>query len=404
LRRAAIGALVIVYVLAWAIGGAIWTSPPNDIDYYLLPAAQIAVHGHPLLVYRARWQGTSPNDNGPIVLVPLTAVAAVASWLGWLNDERSLRAIVMAAFSIFSLLMAREAVMAIDRLRGTPLRGWPRLLTYGVFAASPTLWQGVLGYGHIDVPITIWLVLYGVRSLASNRPVKAGFSFGVALLTRSIAALQMIPLGIVLLARRRWRAVSWLGGIAALTVFIGLLPFVLADRSNVVYSLLTNRANVPMVRGSLWQLARGTPYEWIAQRDDLLFIVAAAIVLSVIVIRARPDLTAGSRDIYGLLALSALTLPLLTKSVWPYYYVDPYVLGAIWWLGQPGWVLAGRRWLGALLVAVISVLSVVPELGIGNIGPTPRLWEGIGMGVVLLGVMILLTNRLGHSPLERPVS
>ena len=57
--------------------------------------------------------------------------------------------LVLAAFSIFSLLMAREAVAAIDRLRGTSLTGVSRLLAYGVFAASPILWNGVLGYGHI---------------------------------------------------------------------------------------------------------------------------------------------------------------------------------------------------------------------------------------------------------------
>jgi hypothetical protein len=395
-----VGALVLLYALAWAIGGALWTSPPSDLDYYLLPASRIALDGHPLLVYGVRVQGFSPNDNGPVTLVPLTTVAAVASWLGWLDNEQLRRAIIAGAFSIFSLLMAREAVMAIDRLRGTRLAGRSRVLTYAVFAASPTLWQGVLGYGHIDVPITVWLILYGVRSLTSNQPVKAGFSFGVALLTRSIAALQLIPLAALLLARRQWRAAAWLGGTAAVTVSLGLLPFVLADRSNVAYSLITNRANVPMVRGSLWQLARGTPYESIAQRNDLLFIVATATVLSVIIIRARPDLAPGSRDFYGLLALSALTLPLLTKSVWPYYFVDAYMLGAIWWLGQPGWLITGRRWLGALLVALITVVALVPELGIGNTGPTPRLWEGVGMGVALLVLMILLANRLQRAPLE----
>jgi hypothetical protein len=155
-----------------------------------------------------------------------------------------------------------------------------------------------------------------------------------------------------------------------------------------------------MVRGSLWQLARGTPVEPIAQRSDLLFIGTAAILLSVIIIRSRPDLTPGSRDIYGLLALSALTLPLLTKSVWPYYFIDPYVFGAIWWLGQPGWLITGRRRLGAVLVVVITVLALIPELGIGNMGPTPRLWEGVGTGAVLLSLMILLANRLRRAPLE----
>src|SRR5437762_3574014 len=81
------------------------------------------------------------DDNGPLALVPLTAVAAVASRIGWLDDERLRRMLVLGAFSIFSVLMAREAVAAIDRLRGTSLAGVSRLLAYGVFAAAPTLWN-----------------------------------------------------------------------------------------------------------------------------------------------------------------------------------------------------------------------------------------------------------------------
>src|SRR6202035_3456366 len=133
--------------------------------------------GHPRLVYTARFQDVIANDNGPLGLVPLTAVAALLSRLGWLDDEHLRRMLIMAAFSIFSLLMAREAVGAIDRLRGVSLRGLPRLLAYGVFAASPTLVNAVLGYGHIEQPMTLWLVLIAVRLLARGRSAGSGISF-----------------------------------------------------------------------------------------------------------------------------------------------------------------------------------------------------------------------------------
>ena len=398
-RRTVVGGLILLYALAWAIGGALWASPPNDLDYYLLPASQIALHGHPLLIYDVRVQGFSPNDNGPVSLVPLTAVAALASWLGWLDNERLLRAIVVAAFSIFSLLMAREAVMAIDRLRGSRLSGRARVSSYAVFAASPALWQGVLGYGHVDVPITIWLILYSIRCLAADQPAKAGFGLGVALLTRSIAGLQLIPLGLLLLARHRWRSAAWLSGTAALTVSLGFLPFVLADRSNALYSLLTNRADVFMVQSLLWQPAKGTPYEWIVQRNDLLFIVAAATILTIIVIRGRKDLTPASADLYGLLALSALTVPLLTKSVWPYYFVDAFVFAAIWCLGQPGSLIERRRWLGAVVSVTTVVAALILDVGNGKLGPTPLLLESAGVAAALLVLMILLTVRLRRVPL-----
>ncbi len=394
LTRAATWGLGIIYAAAWAIAGWLWNGPPSDIDNFFLPAVRIALSGHPLLIYAARFQDVIANDNGPLGLVPLTAVAAVASWLGWLEDERLRRALIMAAFSIFSLLMAREAVAAIDRLRGARLNGLSRLLAYGVFAASPTLVNGVLGYGHIEQPMTLWLVLLAVRSLANGRSAAAGIGFGLAILTRSLAALPLIPLGLLLLARGRWRALAWFGGSAALTVALGLLPFLLADPTDTIYSLLTHRASLPVGGGSLWQLLVGTPYLWIPQHVDVLFVLGLAVLLSLVVIVARKDLEASSRDTYGLLALTALTLPLLAKSVWPYYFFDAYVFGAVWWLGQVDPLAFGRRLNAAAIPLIASVGTLLTEYEMG-FGPGPiRLREGVAMGVVLAVLTVALTIRL----------
>jgi len=78
---------------------------------------RIALGGHPLLVYTVRYWSIIANDNGPLGLVILTPVVAVGSWLGWMDDVGLRRLLILGVFSIFSLLMAREAVAAIDRLR-----------------------------------------------------------------------------------------------------------------------------------------------------------------------------------------------------------------------------------------------------------------------------------------------
>ena len=393
-NRAATWALGVAYAAAWAIAGWLWNGPPSDLDNFFLPAVRIALSGHPLLVYTARFQDVIANDNGPLGLLPLTPVAALVSWLGWLNDERMRRMLIMAAFSIFSLLMAREAVAAIDRLRGMSLSGLSRLLAYGVFAASPTLVNAVLGYGHIEQPMTLWLVLLAVRLLARGRSAGSGISFGLAILTRTLAGLPMIPLALFLLARGRWRAVVALGASAALIVTFGLLPFVLADPTDTIYSLLTHRASLPVGGGSLWQLVVGTPYQWLPQRADVLFMLGLAVLLSLIVISARRDLEPASRDVYGLLALTALAIPLLAKSVWPYYFLDAYVFGAVWWLGQPSPLARGRRLVGAVvpLIATMGTLLTEYEMGFGP-GPI-RFREGVAMGVVLSVVSAALTIRL----------
>jgi hypothetical protein len=368
--------------------------PPNDLDNFFLPAVRIALGGHPLLVYTVRYWSIIANDNGPLGLVILTPVVAVASWLGWMDDVGLRRLLILGVFSIFSLLMAREAVAAIDRLRGDSLEGRSRVLAYGVFAASPTLWLSVLGYGHIEQPMTLWLVLLGVRTLASDRSAAAGISFGLAILTRSLAALSLIPLGLVLLARGRWRAVAGLAGGAALTVALGVLPFVLADPSDTIYSLVTHRGRLPVGGGSPWQLLVGTPYLWVPQHWDVLFVLGLSVLLSLIVIVAREDLETSSRDIYGLMALTALTLPLLAKSVWPYYFLDAYVFGAVWWLGQAGALAWGRRLMGAALplIAIGGTLLTEYEMPAGA-GPL-RFREGVAMGVVLSVLSIALVIRL----------
>jgi hypothetical protein len=399
--RAVTWALRFTYAIAWAILGWLWGGPPTDLDYFFLPAVRIALTGHPLMVYAVRFQTVIANDNGPLGLVPLTAVVAVTSRLAGANNERTQRAIILAAFSIFALLMAREAVAAIDRLRGASLTGLPRGLAYATFAASPTLLIAVLGYGHVEQPMTLWLVLFAVRSLASGRFKRAGIIFGLALLTRSLAALPLIPLAVLLMVRGRWRAVAWLVGSAGVIVALGLLPFLMADPTDTIYSLLTHRGSLPVSGGSIWQLVVGTPFQWVPQHADVLFVFGLAVVMSLFVIGARKDLEPSSRDIYGLLALTALALPLLAKSVWPYYFLDAYVFGAIWWLGQPAPLALGRRLVAASIPIIATIGTLLTEYEMGLIGGQMRLIESVAMGLVLAVLMVAVVVRLRRADLAR---
>jgi hypothetical protein len=181
---------------------------------------------------------------------------------------------------------------------------------------------------------------------------------------------------------------------AALIVAIGVVPFLLADPTDTIYSLVTHRASLPVGGGSLWQLLVGTPYQWLPQRADVLFMLGLAVLLSLVVIVARPDLEPSSRDIYGLLALIALTLPLLAKSVWPYYFLDLYVFGAVWWLGQPSPLAWGRRLFGAALPLIASLGTLLTEYEMGFGPGSIRLREGVAMGVILCVVAGALTIRL----------
>jgi hypothetical protein len=274
------------------------------------------------------------------------------------------------------------------------LRGLPRLLAFAVFALSPTLVNGVLGYGHVEQPMELWLVLLAVRLLAGGRPAIAGISFGLAILTRTLAALPMIPLGLLLLARGRWRALIALVAGAAATIAFGLLPFMLADPSDTIYSLLTHRALMPVGGGSLWQVLVGTPFLWVPQRADVLFVLALGALLGLLVIVARRDLEPASPDIYGVLALTALALPLLAKSVWPYYFLDAYVFGSVWWLGQAEPLALRRHLLGVAIPLIAVVGTLLTEYEMPASGAHIRLLEGVVMGVLLAVLTGALAIRL----------
>ena len=410
LTRAGIAVLAALYMFVWGLSGLLDINP-TDLDAFFLPAVRIALAGHPLHVYSMRLGElylVYPDANGPLSLVPLTAVAALAAHLGWLNDAYLRRMLVMAAFSAFSLLMAWEGVAAVDRLRGSPLRSVWRVLAYGLFALAPTLWHGVLLYGHIELPIMLWLILFAVRALTEGHPGRAGLALGLAALDRSMAVLYLLPLVLLLLARWRWRAAGWLGGSALATVAVGLLPFYLADRSDLIFSLVTFRGPLPVGGGSIWYLAVGTRYESFAQRYDTAAVLGAAVLLCVIVVLARRDLEPGARDLYGLLAISGLCFPLLIKTTWPYYFLDPYIFMAIWWLGGVRVWRPWARWLGILLplyfvgCAVLAEYGVSPDLDVG-----PRRLESIAMAALLaafilaFGARLLVRRRASGRAVER---
>ena len=374
------------YVALW-IGVGLLPFQPTDLDIFFWPSAKIAVHGHPFSVYAAGGHALYPNANGPVSLLPLSALGVVLNWVGWLDATAARRGIALGVFCIFVILMAREAVAAIERLRGTPLIPSVRLLVYATLTLSPLVWQSVAGYGHIEQPIEIWLLLVAARWLGESRPLRAGIAFGASILTRSPAVLMSVPLGIAGWRQSRRSALMFFFGAGAAGAAI-VLPFLVADPSDVIHSLLTYRGSLKVGAGSVWSLARDSSLETAVQHYDIVLVVAA--VLATNLWLARGNRLDEGRLFAGM-ALTSAAFAMLAKTVWPYYFLELYILGSVWafgtWRPQDGVVRL------VLLPIAVSVFGLIAEIGSEQYLPlTLARIEGAAM-FVMLALMIAWIMR-----------
>ena len=327
----------------------------SDLDVFRWPMAELALHGRALLVYTVH-AGIWRSDNGPLSLLPLTAVAALVNAVGWQADAPLRDAIVVGVFGFFALASALEAVRAVETVRGHPL---PRAIAiWSVFLLGPPLWFGMVNYDHTELPLELWLILLAVRQLDRGRTALAGCLLGLALLTQTAVLLAALPLVLILLCARRFRATIVLLGTAAMVAAAGLLPFLLADGRDVIASLVTYRGQVPTLGGSLLTLFARGPLAAFIQHHDALVFGAAAVVLTWVAVRRGRATLPGSPRVYGLMALSTACLPLLAKSVWPYYLVDPCTFATIWWLARPGSVENLRLCVPVLFAGASAALLV----------------------------------------------
>ncbi len=318
----------------------------------------------------------------------------------------------MAIYSIFPLLLAREAVHAIDRYAPAPLRGARRLLVYEVFLISLQLWQSMLYYGHVEQPMMLWMALVAVRTLGEGKPRRAGVWLGLALLTRTTALTIIIPVALLLLARRDWRSLRRLSATLGVVVACGLAPFALADGPDLLYSLVTFHNSVAVDGGNLWTLVSGTALAVIPQRADGVAVLVATLLVAAITLRARPDLRADSRDFYGLLALCSLCHPAFVNVFWPYYFLEAFTFCALWWLAGIGALTSGgrdarARWLlWAAAPVGLTLLGQARQFALAQqsaaapgIAPDAAVWNLLTCGA-LIAIMAALAWRLMRRPAE----
>jgi hypothetical protein len=390
ISRAATVGLGVVSVAAWTLSPLLLKTTPSDLDLYFWPSAETIVSGHPLLIYAAHMHDIYPNANGPLGLVPLVPIAALANALGWSASLTGRAALTGAGVSLVVLLLAFQVVRFTAAARGG-LR-WPLAAACTVMLA-PALWIAVIDYGHIEQPVEVCLLVLAITCSLRDRNALTGIALGAAVLTRTIAGFSVIPFVLLPLATRHIRPMATTMLTAALTIGAGITPFLVADAQAAVHSLLTYRSSLPIGGGSFWIIARQTSWAGLARSGDVYLGAAVACALVAFTLRRKPTVATTHAGLTGLLAVASCCFPLFAKTVFPYYLLEPYVFAAMWWLSRPGSALNWRALVPLLLtidVFIVKAASISPFSASGAV-------EGVVSSTVVGVAVALVAFDLLHS-------
>lgn len=384
---ATVGGLVALYLGAWFVSPLVGDRKTSDLDIFFWPSAQAAIHGHLLQIYSVPSTAAYPDANGPLSLMPLAPAVAIADALRVSNSMVARSALASIAAALIAIGIATLAVHIIRQVRGAV--EW-RLAAFCVFLIAPTLWFSVGDYGHVEQPLELLFVFAAASFAMRNRWGLAGALLGLSVLTRSTALLCIIPFAVVLLASQRWWPAARLAVSAAATVAIGLAPFAIADGPGLLHSLAGYRGSLPIGGGSFWVVAWHTAWSGVAQHADILFVIGLATAVQVAILRWRPRAADGPAGFFGLLTIASACFPMLAKTAFPYYLLEPYAFAALWWLARPGSALNWRVAVPLLLTADAFISKQASGLPFDGLG----LGEGIASSAVLAFVIVLVTVDL----------
>ncbi|MFI5285898.1 MAG: hypothetical protein ACHQ4F_06215 [Candidatus Dormibacteria bacterium] len=381
----------VAFVAASIVSPLVLKTTPSDLDLYFWPSAETIVNGHPLLIYSAHLRDVYPNANGPLGLVPLIPVVALADALGWASTLAGRAAMAGAVVSLAVLLLAYQVVGFTASARGGVRHP---LGVASTVLLAPALWIAVLDYGHVEQPIELCLVLFAISCLLSDRNVLSGIALGAAVLARTIAGFCLIPLMFATLATRRIRPAATIVLSAAATIGVGLIPFFLADANAVTHSLITYRGSLPIGGGSFVVIAREAAWAGLVRGGDVYIALAVALVLTGLTLRRKPAVATSHAGLAGLVTVASCCFPLFAKTVFPYYLLEPYVFATLWWLGRPGSARTWRAVVPALLtvdVFIVKAASISPFSAWGILA-------GITSSTTVALAVALVTFDLLRSP------
>jgi Glycosyltransferase family 87 len=317
---------------------AIVVAQDSDLTNFFFKSAHYILQGDPWHIYAARGSGltaTYPNFNPPLSIFLIAPLLALADILHAVSYGAQIT-VVSLPFVLLVPVLAYLTVRMLRRLY-PDIPETQEFLAFALIALSPLTWQSLTPWYHLEQPLMLCLLLCAVAALQARHEALAGVLAGLAVLTRTTALMPLVGLCVLLLVAREWRGLLRFGGLAAAVALLPMIPFFLAYPGDTIYSLVTWRGTSQIGGNSIWAIfaysgdADTTRHllNAVAERLDT-YSVLLFVVLATLLAARRRGISAYGTDAWAVFAISCLAVPMLTKTVWPYYYLEPFVPLLIW--------------------------------------------------------------------------
>lgn len=380
------------------------TIADSDLTNFFLKSADYILRGDPWHMYAVRALGGYPNYNPPLTMFLLAPLLGLARTLGFAANYGEQITFVTLPFIVLVPLMGYLGLRVMRALYPQAPETL-RLLLYVFITLSPLTWQSYSIWYHVEQPLMLCLLLASVLALQARREGLAGLLAGLAFLTRTTSLIPLIALGVLLLATRAWRPLLKFGGVSALVAALGFAPFVAFDAADVKYTFLSWRGGAPIGSDSIWTIFAYTGTsshlrELInagAKRLDMYSVILVVAIAAFLAVR-RLRLTLYTRDLWALLAIAMLATPMLSKQVWPYYYLEPLVFIVVWELSTLQDRVAGVwRWPVLSISFTLVAATLSQYVGLQSVGRLDALIVGVTqtalMALFVVGVWARIQAR-----------
>lgn len=369
----------------------------SDLTNFFFKSANAILAGHPFQMYAVRASGGYPNYNPPLSIFLMAPFLKLGETLGFAHNYGEQITVVALPFLIFVPLLGWLTLRALSQFY-PEMPETQRLLAYMLITLSPLTWQAYSPWYHLEQPMMLCFLVAAALALQSRREALGGALAGLAVLTRTTALMPLIALGVLLLVAENWRSLLKFEGVAAIVAGVGIAPFFLFDRANAMYSFVSWRGTAAIGGNSIWDIFGGGAgirhtLNAAARRLDMPSVIAVVLLVSFFAAR-RLRISAYDREAWSVLAIAALTVPMLSKTNWPYYYLEPFLLLVIWEFGTLHDRRAGLwRW-PVLSVAFLAVAGTLSQyIGLQSVGYLDRVTVGLLEFGAMAGFAVAIWQR-----------